>query len=155
MTDVTAVTPNNFPGTLFCGEDGHLYVVTGSSNSRPILRIEPNALKEVSRFGSTSNGLTNSTLRFVATTWMGMVSAYGPSGRADFVLTGSLFDDVGLIRADTMGYVWGAGQSVTEPQDIIDGIGTYWRDCQWCLKPNSLRQIRRGSSRALSSTFCR
>ncbi|MAB69013.1 MAG: hypothetical protein CMH89_05180, partial [Oceanicaulis sp.] len=116
MTDITGVAPNNFPSTLFCGEDSHLYVVTGSSNSRPILRIEPNALKEVGRFGSTSNGLTNSTLRFVATTWMGMVSAYGPSGRADFVLTGSLFDDVGLIRADTMGYVWGAGQSVTEPR---------------------------------------
>ncbi|MCV0351592.1 MAG: phage tail protein [Nitratireductor sp.] len=124
MTDITAVAPNNFPSTLFCGEDGHLYVVTGSSNSRPILRIEPNALKEVGRFGSTSSGLTNSTLRFVATTWMGMVSAYGPSGRVDFVLTGSLFDDVGLIRADTMGYVWGAGQSVTEPRvrGVIGGV---------------------------------
>lgn len=133
MTDITAVAPNNFPSTLFCGEDGHLYVVTGSSNSRPILRIEPNALKEVGRFGSTSNGLTNSTLRFVATTWMGMLSAYGPSGRVDFVLTGSLFDDVGLIRADTMGYVWGAGQSVTEPRvrgviggEVGEGFGDGW-----------------------------
>ena len=72
MTDITGVAPNNFPSTLFCGEDSHLYVVTGSSNSRPILRIEPNAIKEVGRFGSTSSGLTNSTLRFVATTWMGM-----------------------------------------------------------------------------------
>ncbi len=114
MTDVTSVSPNNFPGTLFCGEDGHVYVVTGSSNSRPILRIEPNALKEVSRFGSTSSGLTNSTIRFVATSWMGMISAYGPSGRADFLLTGSVQDDVGLVRADGMSYVWGAGQRVTE-----------------------------------------
>jgi Putative phage tail protein len=133
MTDVTSVAPNNFPSTLFCGEDGHLYVVTGSSNSRPILRVEPNALKEVGRFGSTSSGLTNSTIRFVATTWMGMVSAYGPSGRADFVLTGSLFDDVGLIRADTMGYVWGAGQTVTEPRvrgviggAVGEGFGDGW-----------------------------
>ncbi|MBX6376614.1 MAG: hypothetical protein IRZ13_20600, partial [Acetobacteraceae bacterium] len=133
MTDVTKLTPNNFPATLFCGEDGHLYVVTGSSNSRPILRIEPNALKEVGRFGSTSNGLSNSTLRFVATTWMGMVSAYGPSGRIDFLLTGSIFDDVGLIRAEGMSYVWGAGQAVTEPRvrgaiggAVGEGFGEGW-----------------------------
>lgn len=133
MSDVTSVSPNNFPSTLFCGEDGYLYLVTGSSNSRPILRIEPNALKEVSRFGSTSSGLSNSTLRFVATTWMGMVSAYGPSGRVDFILTGSLFDDVGLIRADGMGYVWGAGQTVDESRvrgviggAVGEGFGEGW-----------------------------
>jgi hypothetical protein len=133
MTDVTSVTPNSFPGTLFCGEDGHLYVVTGSSNSRPILRIEPNALKEVSRFGSTSTGLTNSTIRFVATNWMGMISAYGPSGRVDFLLTGSLFDDVGILRADSMSYVWGAGQRVSEPRvrgviggAVGEGFGEGW-----------------------------
>ncbi|PKP79147.1 MAG: hypothetical protein CVT81_00190 [Alphaproteobacteria bacterium HGW-Alphaproteobacteria-3] len=123
MTDVTSVAPNGFPGTLFCGEDGHLYLTVGSGNSRPIIRVEPNALKEVGRFGSTGNGLTNSTLRFVTTNWMGMISAYGPSGRVDFVLTGSLFDDVGLLRADAMGYVWGAGQSVAEPgvRGVIGG----------------------------------
>lgn len=124
MTDVTSVTPNNFPATLFCGEDGHLYMTTGSGNSRPIIRVEPNALKEVGRFGFTSTGLTNTTTRFVATSWLGMVSAYGPSGRVDFLLTGSLFDDIGLLRADTMGYVWGAGQSVTEARvrGVIGGM---------------------------------
>lgn len=133
MTDVTSVTPNNFPSTLFCGEDGHLYLTVGSGNSRPIIRIEPNALKEVGRFGSTSTGLTNSTIRFVATSWMGMISAYGPSGRVDFLLTGSLFDDVGLLRADTMSYVWGAGQSLTEPRvrgviggAVGEGFGDGW-----------------------------
>ncbi|TVR80063.1 MAG: hypothetical protein EA405_11780 [Rhodospirillales bacterium] len=124
MTDVTSVTPNNFPSTLFCGEDGHLYMTVGSGNSRPIIRVEPNALKEVGRFGFTSTGLSNTTTRFVATSWLGMVSAYGPSGRVDFLLTGSLFDDIGLLRADTMGYVWGAGQTVTEPRvrGVIGGM---------------------------------
>src|SRR5690606_24665332 len=88
MTDVTSVTPNNFPSTLFCGEDGHVYMTVGSGNSRPIIRVEPNALKEVGRFGFTSTGLSNTTTRFVATSWLGMVSAYGPSGRIDFLLTG-------------------------------------------------------------------
>jgi len=133
MTDITSVTPNNFPSALFCGEDGHLYMTVGSGNSRPIIRVEPNALKEVGRFGSTSTGLTNSTIRFVATTWLGMVSAYGPSGRVDFLLTGSLFNDIGLLRADTMGYVWGAGQSVTEARvrgviagAVGEGFGDGW-----------------------------
>jgi hypothetical protein len=78
MTDVTDATPANFPASLFCGEDGHLYLTVGTGNSRPIIRVEPNALKEVGRFGSTSSGLTNTTTRFVASRWMGMVSAYGP-----------------------------------------------------------------------------
>lgn len=133
MTDVTSVTPNNFPSTLFCGEDGHLYLTVGSGNSRPIIRVEPNALKEVGRFGFTSTGLSNTTTRFVTTTWLGMISAYGPSGRVDFLLTGSLFNDIGLLRADSMGYVWGAGQTVTESRvrgaiggAVGEGYGDGW-----------------------------
>ena len=43
---------------------------------------------------------------------MGMVSAYGLEGRVDFLLTGSLFNDLGLLRAQDLAYVWGAGQEV-------------------------------------------
>lgn len=114
MSDVTSVSPNNFPGTLFCGEDGHLYLTAGSSNSRPILRVDPNALKEVGRFGLSSTGLSNTTTRFVAARWLAMVSAYGIEGRVDFLLTGSNLDDVGLLRAGTMSYVWGSGETVDE-----------------------------------------
>src|SRR5690606_19897890 len=71
--------------------------------------------------------------RFVTTTWMGMISAYGPSGRVDFLLTGSLFNDIGLLRADSMGYVWGAGQTVTESRvrgaiggAVGEGYGDGW-----------------------------
>ncbi|MGY6570117.1 MAG: phage tail protein [Salinarimonas sp.] len=133
MTSVTITTPNNFPGTLFCGEDGHLYLTVGSGNSRPIIRVEPNALREVSRFGFSSGGLTNATNRFVATSWMGMISAYGPSGRVDFLACGSIFNDVGLLRADTMDYVWGANQTVTEARvrgviggAVGEGFGEGW-----------------------------
>jgi hypothetical protein len=133
MTDVTSVTPNNSPNTLFCGEDGHLYLTVGAANSRPIIRVEPNALKEVGRFGFTSTGLSNTTTRFVTTNWMGTISAYGLSGRVDFLLTGSQFDDIGLLRADDMTYVWGAGQTVTEPRvrgaiggAVGEGFGEGW-----------------------------
>ena len=116
LSDVTSVWPNNHPGTLFCGEDGHLYLNTGLGNSRPILRIEPNALKEVGRFGEASSWLGNTTTSSVRLAWLGMVSAHGTTGRIDYLLTGSLFDDVGLLRADTMSYIWGAEQTVTEPR---------------------------------------
>lgn len=114
MSDVTSTSPNEFPSALFCGEDGYLYLATGASNARPLLRVEPNALREVARFGYSSSGLSNSALRFVACQWMGMVSAYGAAGRVDFLLTGSLFNDVGLIRADGMAYVWGEDQTIDE-----------------------------------------
>ncbi len=62
-----------------------------------------------------------------------MVSAYGPGGRVDFLLTGSLFDDVGLLRASDMGYVWGAGETVDESRcrgcirgRIGEGFGEGW-----------------------------
>jgi hypothetical protein len=86
MSDVSDATPANFPASLFCGEDGHLYLTVGTGNSRPIIRVEPNALKEIDRFGSASSGLANTTSRFVASRWMGMVSAYGTSGRVDFLV---------------------------------------------------------------------
>jgi hypothetical protein len=133
MTDVTETTPSGSPGTLFCGSDGHLYLNVGPSNSKPIIRVEPDALKEVGRFGFSSSGLSNTTTRFVTANWLGMVSAYGTSGRVDFLLTGSQFDDIGLLRADGMTYVWGAGQTVTEPRVrgavaglVAEGVGEGW-----------------------------
>lgn len=116
MADIASAEPAGSPSTLFCGEDGHLYLTVGSGNTRPILRIEPNALKEVARFGSGGAGLSNTVSSFAAVRWMAMISAYGASGRSDFLLTGGLFDAVGLLRAHDMSYVWGAGESVDEPR---------------------------------------
>lgn len=120
MSDITATTPNNFPDTVFCGSDGFLYLICGAGNTTPIVRIDPDALREAGRFGIASNSLTNTPAHFVTSQWMGMVSAYGSGGRVDFLLTGSVFNDVGLLRTDAMTYVWGAGQSVDEPR--IHGI---------------------------------
>ncbi|WBQ12890.1 phage tail protein [Hyphomonadaceae bacterium BL14] len=133
MADIASAEPAGSPSTLFCGEDGHLYLTVGTGNTRPIIRIEPNALKEVARFGSGGTGLSNTTTSFAAVRWMAMISAYGPAGRADFLLTGGLFDDVGLLSAHDMSYVWGAGESVDEPRvrgvaagAVNEGTGEGW-----------------------------
>ncbi len=113
MADVAAA-PNNFPSTLFVGADSSLYMTVGTGNSRAIIRVDPDSLREVSRFGFSASSLTNSTSNFVAVTKLAMITAFGTSGRADFLLTGSIFSDVGVLKADGMTYVWGAGSKVTE-----------------------------------------
>ena len=133
MDEVTSVTPNNFPTTLFCGADSHLYLTLGSGNSRPIARIEPDGLREVARFGSSTSGLINTTATFVTNDWAGMISAIGAAGRVDFLLTGSIFNDPGLLAANTMSYVWGAGQKLDESRirgvvggKVAEGYGEGW-----------------------------
>lgn len=124
MTDITSASPANFPDTLFCGTDGFLYLNVGSSNSQPILRVAPDALREVARFGVSGPSLVNSTTSFAACSWMGMVSALGPQGRVDFLLTGSLFNKLGLLKAEGLAYVWGAEQAVAESRvrGVVGGI---------------------------------
>ncbi len=111
-----------FPGALHCGRDGALYFTLGGSNSAPILRVDPDAFRETARFGSPSSGLSNTDQRFVATTRMSSCSAYGPNGLEQFLLTGSIFDDLGLLRARDMSYIWGAGQAVAEAR-IVGLVG--------------------------------
>jgi hypothetical protein len=123
MTDVAA-SPNNFPATLFVGADSHLYMTVGSSNCRPIIRVEPDSLREVARFGFLTSGLSNTSERFVAVVKMTTITTFSASGREDFLLTGSLFDDVGVLRADGLSYVWGGGQAVDEARvgGMVGGI---------------------------------
>lgn len=123
IVEITGDTNSpGFPGTLYCGPDGALYFTLGGGNSLPILRVDPDALRETARFGSPSSGLVNTSERFVATTRMSMCSAYGPKGLEHFLLTGSIFDDVGLLRARDLAYIWGAGQTIAEAR-IVGLVG--------------------------------
>lgn len=94
------------------GPDGAIYASSGASNSRPIHRVDPDTLQISATFGTESSGLTNTTTTFVWLAYAAGLRAIGLTGPVDFLLTGSIFDDVGLIKAPEMTYVWGAGQSV-------------------------------------------
>jgi hypothetical protein len=116
---------------FFCGRDGYIYGNGTGGNSKKIVRVDPNSFKEVSHFGSSSSGTSNTPVRFPALGNMGMASAYGPNGRVDFLITGGFFNQVGVLNAATMTYVWGDGKSTDEPRllgivsgDIYDGQGT-------------------------------
>ncbi|MBV0891526.1 phage tail protein [Paracoccus sp. Z118] len=118
LSDIAAEGPYTGPHALFCGPDGYLYMsIGGASNTVPVIRVEPDSLREVARFGELNYySLVNTTTSFANVQLMGMITAFGAPGRSDFLLTGSLFSDVGLLAADGMRYVWGAGQKIDETQ---------------------------------------
>ncbi|MGS4948040.1 phage tail protein [Meridianimarinicoccus sp. RP-17] len=89
---------------LFCGTDGALYCTAGSGNALPILRIDPDALRETGRFGSYSSALSKSPTRFAITTRMAMIEQYG----ARYLLTANGLgpSHLGLLSTWDMGHVW-------------------------------------------------
>lgn len=133
MSTISTLTPNNFPGTLHSDGQGNLFVVPGSSNSRPVLKIDAATYTETGRFGVSSSGLSNTTARLVATTWMAAT-------RGGHLVTGSLFNDVAVLRISDMSYVWGAGQSI--PESRVRGVVAGAGDEAWIL----------GSGRSTSHT---
>lgn len=79
-----------------------------AGNSKPIVRLDGNTLKEVGRFGVGSSGLNNTSARFETTTHMAVISLFGILGREDFLLTGSLFNSIGLLNVTGLvpSHVW-------------------------------------------------
>lgn len=132
------IEDDNFSFTnLYCGTDGFLYCSGAGGNSRNILKIDPNSFQVVGKFGTLtsvgpgSTSLINSTTHFVTTDFFGMLSAYGPAGKIDFLICGGIFNTVGIINAGDMTYVWGQAQTVDEANvigvingDVFDGSGT-------------------------------
>lgn len=133
LADALSSAPNGWCGNPHVGPDGYLYLQIGTGNSTPVVRIEPNSLREVARFGTEGPGLDNTTTGFVQPRWMSTVSAWGPEGRADFLLASSTFGDVGLLKSDGLEYVFGAGVEINEPRaagvvcgKVAEGYGEGW-----------------------------
>ncbi|MGS4947764.1 phage tail protein [Meridianimarinicoccus sp. RP-17] len=113
MSDVSSVDDSrDRPSTLFCGRDSHLYMTVGIGNARPIIRVDPDALREVGRFGFYSSGLSNTDTRFVMTLWFGSITVQGLLGRREFLMCGSIFSDVGVLLCSDMSCIWGAGETL-------------------------------------------
>lgn len=139
---------------LFCGTDGALYCTLGSGNARPILRIDPDALRETGRFGSYSSALSNGTTRFTYTSRMAMITL----GSAHYLLTanGTGPSHLGLLRAGEMAYHWhqnSIGQNIAALTGGAEGEG-------WALTGNStLGQLHRirvtgdGATRSVALAF--
>ena len=97
---VMVVLPNGDLMTVFSDLTG--------GNSKPLVRLDGNTLTEVGRFGVGSAGLNNTSARFETVTNMAVISLFGVLGREDFLLTGSLFNSVGLLNVTGLvpSHVW-------------------------------------------------
>lgn len=117
----TVQNPADFGGmsNLYVGVDGYLYGSGSGGNSRPIVRIDPNSMKEIDAFGvGGSTSTSNTTARFVTITNFGMVSTYGMTGRIDFLVCGGFFNQIGVVSVLDMTYVWGDGMELDESRQI-------------------------------------
>lgn len=116
---------------LYIGRDGYIYGNGSGGNSKPIVRIDPNSMKQVEQWGISSVSTVNSAASFASLTTFGMASCLGAAGRIDFLICGGFTNQVGILRATPLEYVWGSIQSLDEARqvgiaggDIFDESGT-------------------------------
>lgn len=127
------------PALGVMGDHGIIASVGNSSNSMPIIRIDPDSMLESHRFGSEGIGLDNLNSRFVNCNRFIPISLRNGSGEEEhFVLCVASFQtELGLLRAEDLEFVWRSNFAPsTNPvgsrirgccQGVIsDGIGEAW-----------------------------
>lgn len=115
--DPASVISNRL-SALHAGPDGALYVAVGIQNRRPIVRLSGETLRETARFGSDGISVGNGSSAFFAPACFHVLPVYGLTGRTDYLIVGSASitatrnAPVGVLNAEGLAYVWGAGQLV-------------------------------------------
>lgn len=105
--DIITGDSDNMSGGIWATDfSGNIYSCTTSANRRPIIKIDPNSLKEVGRFGTSSTALVNSINGFVASEYMAPILVQTLQGQEQYLLFGSIQNDLGILDSN-MNYVWG------------------------------------------------
>ena len=133
------LTLTTIRSVLAIDPDGYIYLQFGSQHGVRTLRIEPMALREVARFGSRNDysTITFATNDFGFLSRMVVISAYGASGREDFLYCMSSWGCLGLLKAREMSYLWGAGGPRFGVDDGMargragEGYGEGWALLTW------------------------
>lgn len=90
--------------------EGFILVGTTSQNTRALSLINPDSLDIVATFGVAGSGLSNDTNSFVAlgNSRSSHIEVLGPNGLEYYALTGSVFDNLGLLNTTggQLEYVW-------------------------------------------------
>jgi Putative phage tail protein len=84
---------------MYCPPDGSLILNIGTSNSRPIVRLNPDTLKETNRFGVESSFLGMDLTRFETVYQFWSVTCIGLTGMLTGICCGSFFSSVGVLGA--------------------------------------------------------
>lgn len=123
MTEVTQQVVTHDVGFLAVISDdtAALYAPGGTSNTQPLFRYEGDGIVNLFTFGTSSSGTMNETTGFVAAASLDFVRPAGLTGIDPYLLVGSTFNDVGLIHATDMTYVWGKELQVAEGRVTVCG----------------------------------
>jgi hypothetical protein len=120
---------------IACDPDGYLYMqVGGGGTGQRLIRIEPQSLRAVASFGTNTGypSVLFATTDFGFVSRLAVISAYGLSGREDYLLVGSGYSQLGLLKASSMSYLWGVGVSFSgELTGLVrgqagEGFGDGW-----------------------------
>ncbi len=115
--------------------DGYLTIVVGGDgNGTRIIRIEPVSLREVARFGTNDSwpSVFFSSGDFTFIENIVFISAYGASGRNDYLYCEGFYRGIGLLKAREMRYVWHAEEILSGTINGVvagqaaDGFGDGW-----------------------------
>lgn len=99
---------------------GNYYSTIGGGNAQPVTKRNPETFAETGRFGVSGLGLSNTTTGFGASKLLCEGEVFNPlGGNRRFLAQAAQFDDLGLLDADTMEYIWHLNQN-----DDVVGINT-------------------------------
>jgi hypothetical protein len=105
-----------------------------SGNTKPIILVDGNSLREKARFGTGGSGVQMLDTGFASITNAANLSLYTPlSGRRDYVMcTADVNSNLGILQAnnDSLGFIWG--------DDVFGGSFTPTTEKVWAITPGKV-----------------
>lgn len=123
---------------------GNLYS-SGGGNGSPVFKISPNTFAELARFGTDSLSTSNTTTRFGTSKWLveGQTFTF-VAGTRNLLFQIAQFNDIGLLDADTMEYIWHLDNGALQVS-AVGGANTLYRQQEGTCVFWFLNQIGSGN----------
>lgn len=113
-TGQSTLVSSDVSSGMVVDEAGYIYRTGTGGNTSPIHKTDPDGFVDVSTFGISNSDLKNYIDHFVSVEHYAVIKPIGAFGIEDHLLTGSFFNDIGLLRCTRtqtsleMDYVWGS-----------------------------------------------
>ncbi|WP_018935645.1 MULTISPECIES: phage tail protein [unclassified Thioalkalivibrio] len=128
VLDGSGIDEDTSPNHPIFGPDGYLYSLFGAGNTNPLMKIDPDSLTAVDRFGSRAISLSINSGGFTISTAFGFIQAFSAEdqGWSTILLGSGRWDTpvIGAIDADSMQWIgrFDSGETeATQCRQIIQG----------------------------------
>ncbi|MEI4234466.1 phage tail protein [Roseovarius sp. D22-M7] len=125
----------------FIGGDGYAYTQLGISNTKPVVKIDLDAMAVVDSFGRRSNSLSNNAGGFASLTTLGWMRALSLTGPVDVLIASGRFGSGhGCILADTMEFLANLprmGPGPTNVENVVQGLVGEGLGEAWILRTSN------------------